>query len=532
MTCRVIESGWVEPIRVFRAADGAPGRVFLDSGGPISRQSRWSVLTVRPLETIDLRVGEGLHCGVPATDPFSHLASFHREWAGRASAEALRIDHSTLAGTIRSQRTLGGPRLTSAGSAEASTWADMLARSPDTSTWADTLARSPDSPPFTGGVIVLVGYDAGRTLERLPAIAKDDTTLPDLWAAVYDGAVVFDRQERRVLVTRWGLDGPGRAQELLGLLDAARGSAGDLPGRACGGAADTAQPGASDWCAADALVRSENAACESTPERERFLAGVSRIREEIARGEIYQANLTRRVVARAHAERAPSIYERLRSLTPTPFGAFVDAGSFQLLSASPERFLTIQDGTVETRPIKGTRRRGKDETEDAALQAELLSSAKDAAELLMIVDLERNDLGRVSRAGTVSVEPFPQLEQYSSVSHLVATVRGRLRQGAGVEAVLRAAFPGGSITGAPKIRAMEILEQLEPHRRKFAMGSLLAWDFGGDLDSSILIRTIVLRAGEAVFNVGAGIVADSNPNDEYRETVAKAAPLTAALEGA
>jgi para-aminobenzoate synthetase component 1 len=188
----------------------------------------------------------------------------------------------------------------------------------------------------------------------------------------------------------------------------------------------------------------------------------------------------------------------VRAFSPTPFGAYVDAGSFQVLSASPERFVRIADGVVETRPIKGTRRRGRTEEEDAALRADLLASDKDAAELLMIVDLERNDLGRVARAGSVRVGPFPEIEAYSSVSHLMATVRASLRAGAGPVDVLRAVFPGGSITGAPKIRAMQILEELEPVRRKFAMGSLLAWDFAGAVDSSILIRTLVVRGGGGV----------------------------------
>jgi para-aminobenzoate synthetase component 1 len=190
----------------------------------------------------------------------------------------------------------------------------------------------------------------------------------------------------------------------------------------------------------------------------------------------------------------------------------------------------VRIGTASSRRPIRERRRGLTESEDAALRAELLASGKDAAELLMIVDLERNDLGRVSVAGSVQVGPFPEIERYSTVSHLVATVRGSLRAGAGPADVLRATFPGGSITGAPKIRAMEILEQLEPMRRKFAMGSLLAWDFTGRLDSSILIRSLVARSGEAVFHVGAGIVADSVPEEEYLETVAKAAPLMAALE--
>lgn len=484
---QLIETPWVDPMRALQAARGLPGRVLLDSGGEIGRLSRWSVLVARPLETVEASVGVGLAGGPVDPDPFDRLGDLHRRWRARCLPSG--EDHQGFSTGEAPER---GSR-----------------RTEDDD--GDEALRV--AAPFTGGVVGLLGYDSGRAVERLPARALDDPSLPDLWAAVYDGAIVFDRARRRAFVTSWGLVESATRPTLLRVLESARGEAA-LP--------------------SSATVEAPPVEISDDAGREEFLEGVRRIREEIARGEIYQANLTRRVVLEipTDAPDADRVYERLRAMSPTPFGAYVDAGRFRLLSASPERFVRIDRDLVETRPIKGTRRRGRDDLEDAALRRELLSSSKDAAELLMIVDLERNDLGRVSRTGTVSVDELSALESYSSVFHLVATVRGRLRHGTGPEQVLRATFPGGSVTGAPKVRAMGILEDLEAHRRKFAMGSLVAWDFRGAFDSSILIRTIVMRSGEAVFNVGAGIVADSDPELEYMETVAKAAPLLAATERA
>jgi para-aminobenzoate synthetase component 1 len=500
-----MESAWVDPFDALLAARGEPGRVLLDSGGEIGPLSRWSFLAFDPVEVVEARVGSGLAGEGPLEDPIALLGQLRQRALGRTgeNAGARREERVRFGGDARAPRVSGE---------------DLSAGDPDFRGGASVEPGSRGSePPFTGGVIALLGYDLGRALERLPAAAQDDPALPDLWAAAYDGAIAFDRAERHVQITAWGGSARERMVALRSVLDRVRQGSGARSG--LGG--DAPPPGS--------VVGRSGTSGEDG--REEFERGVREIQELILAGEIYQANLTRRVAVPTDGEDAEAIYGRLRRLSPTPFGAFVDAGSFQILSASPERYLRIEGDAIETRPIKGTRPRGLFAADDARLRAELLASPKDLAELLMIVDLERNDLGRVSRTGTVSVDEFPEVEPYSTVWHLVATVRGRLREGAGPIDAIRASFPGGSITGAPKIRAMEILDGLEPHRRKFSMGSLLAWDLGGHLDSSILIRTITVRAGEAIYNVGCGIVADSDPALEYDETVAKGLPLVAALGG-
>jgi len=472
----VTEVPWSDPVDAFRAAQGHEGLVWLDSGGDPRAPARWSVLALGPREVIEVRVGQGRLAGATA-DPFTALQDLHDRWRAR------------------------------------------LARDRDLREGAPGAGDA-----FTGGAIALIGYDAGRALEKMPALAADDPSLPDLWAGVYDAALVFDRAERRACVTRWGLE-PTASEATL--VDLARAVA---AGRK--GATKNPEPFSHENGSPDRRTRTSNTSLEAAAGRASFLAGVARIRDEIARGEIYQANLTRRISTKTPLSEAPGLYERLRAASPTPFGAYVDAGAFRVLSASPERFLLLEDGMVETRPIKGTRPRGRHPVEDEALRAELLASAKDAAELLMIVDLERNDLGRVCETGSVEVLDYPSIEGYVNVWHLVATVRARVKAGVTPTDVLRASFPGGSITGAPKLRAMEILETLEPSRRKFSMGSLAAWGFDGRLDSSILIRTLTLRGGEAILDVGAGIVADSSPEREFEETVAKAAPIMEALASA
>jgi para-aminobenzoate synthetase component 1 len=221
----------------------------------------------------------------------------------------------------------------------------------------------------------------------------------------------------------------------------------------------------------------------------------------------------------------------VRALNPAPFASFFDCGDATIISSSPERFLRISDRQVETRPIKGTRPRGRDRTEDDRLRAALLASAKDRAELIMIVDLERNDLGRVCDYGSVSVPALFALEQYATVFHLVSTVTGRLKEGNDHLDCIRAAFPGGSITGAPKIRAMEIINELEPSPRGIYTGSLGYLGFNRQTDLNILIRTMLYRNGTVHFQVGGGIVADSDPVMEYDETLHKGKALLAALQG-
>jgi para-aminobenzoate synthetase component 1 len=267
-----------------------------------------------------------------------------------------------------------------------------------------------------------------------------------------------------------------------------------------------------------------------------YLDAVSRVRDYIIAGDIFQANLSQRLEAPLR-EHPWSLYRRLRRINPAPFAAYLDFRDVVVASASPERFLGVPDGrTVEARPIKGTRPRGVGPEHDAALGMDLMESAKDRAENLMIVDLLRNDLSRVCRPGTVHVPELFALERYPTVHHLVSTVVGELPPDADAATLLAATFPGGSITGAPKIRAMEIIAELEPSRRGVYCGSIGYLSVTGAMDTSIVIRTYLALAGpegtpRVYFSVGGGIVADSDPEDEYRETLAKGRALIEALAG-
>ncbi len=270
-------------------------------------------------------------------------------------------------------------------------------------------------------------------------------------------------------------------------------------------------------------------AIRSSFTREAYLKAVERVREYIFAGDIFQANLSQRFETPLF-EPPWTLYRRLRECNPAPFAAFLDFPGVAVLSASPERFLRVDaDSRVETRPIKGTRPRGVGPEHDAALGQALAESAKDRAENLMIVDLMRNDLSRVCAPGTVRVAELFALEQYATVHHLVSTVVGQLAPGADALDLLRAAFPGGSITGAPKLRAMEIIAELEPSWRGVYCGSIGYWSVTGELDTSIAIRTAVARNGRVYFNAGGGIVADSDPAAEYQETLDKARGLIDAL---
>jgi aminodeoxychorismate synthase component I len=267
----------------------------------------------------------------------------------------------------------------------------------------------------------------------------------------------------------------------------------------------------------------------TTLPREAYLRAVERVKDHIARGDIYQGNLCQRFQI-DYAGDPFEAYASLARTTPAPRSAFLETSDFALASVSPETFLRVRrPGELETWPIKGTRPRGATAEEDRAAARGLMGSAKDRAELLMIVDLERNDLSRVCRAGTVEVSELAGLRTYAAVHHLVACVHGRLASGVGIPALLRATFPGGSITGAPKIRAMEILRELEPVRRGFFTGSLFWFGDDGRLDSSILIRTWVFGRKRAWLGAGGGIVADSEPDAEWRESNHKARALAAAL---
>lgn len=258
------------------------------------------------------------------------------------------------------------------------------------------------------------------------------------------------------------------------------------------------------------------------------MARVRAAKSYIAEGDIYQANLSQRFETGFDGD-AFNLYMRLREVNPSPFSGYMKFDDFTIVSSSPERLVKVEDSRMETRPIAGTRPRGRSSEEDRSLSAELLLNEKEKAEHLMLVDLERNDLGRICRTGSVRVTDLMFLEQYSHVSHIVSNITGELNPGTGIEDILRAVFPGGTITGCPKIRCMEIINELEPSPRGPYSGSFGYIGFSRLMDFNIIIRTILIKDGTAYFHVGAGIVADSDPEKEYQETLDKAAAMIEAL---
>ncbi|HEX9021043.1 MAG TPA: anthranilate synthase component I family protein, partial [Nitrospirota bacterium] len=263
--------------------------------------------------------------------------------------------------------------------------------------------------------------------------------------------------------------------------------------------------------------------------KDRFESMVRRCKEYIAAGDIYQANLSHRLSAKIGEADTLRLYKALREVNPSPFAAYLDMGDLALVSSSPERLIRLQDGVADTRPIAGTRRRGKDFDETKALSVELLTNEKERAEHIMLLDLERNDLGKVCDYGTVAVDEMMAVEDYSHVIHIVSNVQGKLAAGRDAFDLVRAVFPGGTITGVPKVRCMEIIDELEPVARGPYTGSIGYISNAGDLDLNIIIRTFVVKDGAAYAQVGAGIVADSDPEREYFETLQKAEALKKAL---
>ncbi|MEA2537058.1 MAG: para-aminobenzoate synthetase component [Chloroflexota bacterium] len=375
------------------------------------------------------------------------------------------------------------------------------------------------TPPFLGGLVGYLAYDLGHALERLPTIASDDQALPSLRLGLHDWVIAFDRRDGRAWLGGRALDGDGRR---LGRRLAAVREHLEHP---------------SDCRPPKTGVQPEPLLFRSSVDRRAYEAGVEAIRSAIARGDIYQANLTRRLSTPFSADPWP-LYRALRTGDPALFAAYLDldvedpsrgTGRRAIVSASPEPFLSVdRSGRVATDPIKGTRQRGANPEEDRILASELLASAKDRAENVMIVDVLRNDLGRVCRPGSIRVERLCRLERTAAVQHLVSTVTGRLAPGRDAFDLLAASFPGGSITGAPKIRAMEILEGLEPVRRGPYTGVALWLGPDGAMASSILIRTLVADGTQLSLNVGGGITWRSDPVAEWDETEAKArGPLRA-----
>jgi len=370
-------------------------------------------------------------------------------------------------------------------------------------------APVPGLPPFQGGIAGYVGYDWGAELEHVVRPPADRLTpnLPDVALAFYDWVIAWDHLDQKAWLIAIGNEerATARTAWVRERLSAPAPAVRDHP-------APTPEPPRSN------VTRAE------------FEAGVARIREYIAAGDVYQVNLSQRFHA-PFVGAALALYRRLRARNPAPFGAYLEFGGAQVASISPERFLRLDATTraADARPIKGTRPRGTTAAKDAALARDLLKSEKDRAENVMIVDLLRNDLGKVCRPGSVQVPKLFALESHPTVHHLVSTVTGELADGADAFDLLRAAFPGGSVTGAPKIRAMEIIAELERAPRGLYCGAIGYVSATGAMDFNIPIRTIVLQDGSATFHAGAGIVWDSEPAAEYDETLAKARTMIEAL---
>lgn len=393
------------------------------------------------------------------------------------------------------------------------------------------VVRLPGLPPFPGGAVGFFSYDAVRLLEELPSLAQDDLGLPEVVFLFFDQAVVVDHAEERV----WAIaladpsDGERAYDEAVGRVETLtqrltrswdRGSclsAACLPDR-------QGETGiVNRWKNPPSTIH-QPPSVRSTHTRLEFERMVRRAKAYIAEGEIYQANLSQRL-SMPLIDSPWSLYRRLTEINPSPFAAYADLGFLQIVSASPERFLRVRGREVETRPIAGTRPRGETSLETARLRRELILNEKERAEHLMLVDLERNDLGRICRYGSVEVNDLMTLEEYSHVIHIVSNVRGILKEGVGLRDLLAATFPGGTISGCPKIRCLEIIEELEPVRRHLYTGALGYLSTTGDLDLNLLIRTAFIREGWVHVQVGAGIVADSDPAREYEETLHKAQAL-------
>jgi para-aminobenzoate synthetase component I len=378
---------------------------------------------------------------------------------------------------------------------------------------------SPTVVPFTGGVVGYWSYDFGRRFEHLPSNAVDDLKLPDALLGFYDVIGAYDHLTRHAWLFSSGLPLQGelrhaRAEQRLvqfqHLFGAGRRARGWLP-----------------------TARQQTLSPSCTFTHDSYCSAIERVKEHIRAGDLFQANLSQRWSVACDADPtllALALHDAMSLVSPAPYAGFFAAPDHAIVSASPERFLEVRDLRVETRPIKGTRPRGADRDEDARLRRELLDSAKDRAENVMIVDVLRNDLGRVSEIGTVEAKRLCELESFPQVHHLVSTITSELREDLDAFDLLHACFPGGSITGAPKIRAMEILDGLEPVRRHIYTGCLGYVDWSGDADWNIAIRTALVTPTAVHFAAGGGITAESDPDAEYQETLDKAEGLRRALE--
>jgi len=376
----------------------------------------------------------------------------------------------------------------------------------------------PNLPPFQGGVAGLFSYELNQSLEKLPRAARDDMQFPDLAVGLYDVVIAFEHLQKKLWIVSNGfpeknvISRERRAKKRLMWLESLL---------------------QQEYLSKPiATITSNQSFLQQHFSRESYENAVRYVKEKILDGDIFQANISRRFSAPLPDGLSKiDLYRRLRQLNPASFAAYFQLGDTTIASASPERFISMRDHHIETRPIKGTRPRGVTPEEDKMLIDELKNSAKDQAENIMIVDLMRNDLSRVAENYSVNVPALCQLESYATVHHLVSIVTATCRDNLTTMDVLRATFPGGSVTGAPKIRAMEIIAEVEPVCRGPYCGSLGYLGFNGAMDTSILIRTFAIKNNIVTFQAGGAVVADSDPRAEFDETTAKASALYKTLFG-
>ena len=457
--------GDLAPLQALSAVEREPHTVFLESLGAVDEGARWTILAFDPVWRFELREGTLWRLAGGEAVPQSG-----RPMEALARMWPERCDYD---------REIGPRHL-----------------------------------PFVSGLAGYLSYDLKDQLERYPGRARRESSLPDLSLGFYDVVWAWDRVSGQGWVVSTGL--PERDPDSR--QGRARARLEDQWARVVGATPE----------AAPSSAPSAAAAGRSNFTRDGYRRAVERALEHIAAGDIYQVNLAQRFRFTPAPDPA-ALFRSLRQESPAPFSAFLTEPGAAIASSSPERFFRIDGNRIETWPIKGTRPRGSTPAEDAALTESLRASAKDRAENVMIVDLERNDLGRICEIGSVRVTSLCEVASYANVHHLVSRVEGRLREDVGPVDVIRAMFPGGSITGAPKIRAVDIIDALEPTRRGVYTGAIGFWDVSGACDFNIAIRTMVVEAGAATFHAGGGIVADSTPEGEYEETLVKARGMMRAL---
>lgn len=363
--------------------------------------------------------------------------------------------------------------------------------------------------PFVGGGVGYFSYELAHLMENLPNTVNKEVDIPEMVMGFYDGIVIIDHRDDKKYIGAIGFK-----ENIEEIIKKTENSIKEYENKLKTEERE------------EKILKNREISSNMTEGY--YLSSIKKLKDYIYSGDIYQVNFTQRFECDFEGN-SNELYKNLKSINPAPFAAYLDFGEGEIISSSPERFIKLTDRTIETRPMKGTRPRGKSKAEDKKLKEELVNSEKDRAELLMIVDLMRNDISRVAETGSVNVTELFHLEEYATVLQMVATIQGKLKDELSAVDIIKATFPGGSITGAPKIRAMEIIDELETTTRNIYTGSIGYLGFDGNMDLNIAIRTIVLKDKKAYFQVGGGIVWDSDPHEEYEESLVKGRALVKAL---